>query len=369
MKNVLIINNDLKVTEEICNHLSLYMTYTAATGQKALDMARDTKPDLILLYPFLPDMDGFSVLDQLQYHPQLKSIPVILLTYDDSPSFQTRGLKSGVVDFILMESNRPLNQIMDWEILKYRIDMHLQFGEYRTSLEHSVEELENSIGLSFAELIECKDYNFSGHIIRTERYTEYLALALYKEGTFPAFLSLGAIEDITKAVPFHDIGKIGISDEILCKQGPLDAEELKIARSHTTIGAKILDDIYNKIPSKSYFKTAGIIARSHHERYDGKGYPDGISGENIPLSCRIVSVANVYDACTNDRIYHRAMSHEDACREIEKGIGSEFDPKIAEIFLERKNEIAFLKEELTALSDSLGKLPFVYSPVPAEISF
>lgn len=357
MKDILVVDDDLQIVEAICSQLPSYQTQKVTTGRMAIEMARTIRPDLILLDLVMPNMDGFSVLDQLQQHPELQNIPVILLCPDDSPAFQERGLKSGVVDFILKESGCPPAEVIDWEILQYRVDLHLQLGEYRASLENSVCELENNIGLSFAELIEYKDNNYSGHVMRTERYAEFLALALYNEGTFPGYLNLEYIQDFSRAVLFHDIGKIGISEEILRKRGRLSDTELQTARSHTKIGASILDGIHERIPNRPYFKMAGIIARGHHERYNGLGYPDGFSGGNIPLACRILSVVNVYDACTSDRVYHAAMHHEEACKEIEKGRETEFDPKIVDVFLENKDELAQLGEELKILSGKIYKLP------------
>ena len=368
MKNIIVADNDYKIAEEICSHLSSYRTHHSDSGSLALEMAKTMNPDLILLDLHLQERDGFSVLDKLQENSRLANIPVILLTNDDSSSFQARGIKSGVVDFILKRTNCPKDKIIDWETMQFRIDMHLELGEYRVSLEHSISELENNIGLAFAELIECKDYNFSGHIMRTEKYSEFLVHALYNAGTFPLDINPGFMEDLCKAVPFHDIGKIGVSDEILCKRGPLNDDELKAVRSHTSMGAKILDDISKKIPEKPYFKTAGIIAQSHHERYDGKGYPAGLSGENIPLASRIVSVVNVYDACVSERVYHLPMSHEDALKEIEKGSNSEFDPKITKVFLENKNEFARLGNELKEMALKMEKFPAAIPLFPAEIS-
>ena len=353
MKSILIVDDDEIVLEEICSHLPSYRTYKAASGREALEMARLTKPDLILLDVIMPRMDGFAILDQLQNHPQLKHIPVIFLTADDSPDLQVKGLRSGAVDFILKSAERPL----DWELLHYRIEMHLNLGEYRISLEHSVFEMEANIGLSFAELIECKDYNFSGHVMRTERYAELLSLMLFDEKLFSAELNLSFIENLSRAVPFHDIGKIGISDEILSKAGRLTEEELKTARSHTIIGANILNSIHERIPDRLYFKMASIIARNHHERFDGKGYPDGLSKEDIPLCCRIVAVVNVYDACVSERVYHMPMTHWDACMEIEKGRDTEFDPWITDVFLQHSSKFARLAEEMKSQTKYLGKMP------------
>ena len=350
MKHILIVNSDEKTTDEICACLSAYQTCLAATGRAALEMVRLNKPDLILLDIDMPDLDGFSILDQLHLHSRFQYIPVILFSEDVSPEFQLKALKSGAVDFIY----KPV----DLEILHHKVELHLKFGEYKVSLERSVNEMEDNIGLCFAELIECKDYNFSGHIIRTERYAEFLAIALYNARVFSAELNLKFIENLRKAIPFHDIGKIGISDTILLKQGPLDDGERKIVRTHTTIGAKILNDIHDLLPGRDYFKAASIIARGHHERFDGKGYPDGFSGDNIPLYCRIAAVANVYDACVNERIYRSPMSHEDACNEIKKGSGSEFDPRVADVFLQNSKKFARLGEELKSFANHLAKPPF-----------
>ena len=359
MKSILVVDDDKIVLEDICSHLSGYRTYQAASGRAALESARLNQPDLILLDIDMPGMDGFFVLDQLRQHHQCMRIPVVFLTNDASAEIMVRGLKSGVVDFIV----KPLGCSMDWEILRHRIELHLKLGAYRISLEHSADELEENIGLCFSELLEYKDYNFSGHVMRTERYAEFLSLALYNAGVFSGELSLNAIDDLKRAVIFHDIGKIGISDEILCKQGRLTGEEMQTARAHTIIGEKILNTIHDRIPNRTYFKTAGIIARGHHERFDGRGYPDGLSGKDIPLCCRIVSVVNVYDACVSERVYHPAMDHADACAEIEKGRGGEFDPKIVDVFLRYHREFAGLGEELKTAVQHMGTPPAFMVPV------
>jgi putative two-component system response regulator len=361
MKSILVVVGDEIVREKVCSRLSTYRTHTAGSGRVALEISRLVKPDLILLDSDLPGMDGFSALDQLQSHPLLQHIPVILFTHDNSPETQAKGLKSGAVDFICTLQNG----LPDWEILLHRVDQHLRLGEYRVSLEHSVREMEDNIGLCFAELIECKDLNYSGHVMRTERYAEFLALSLYGAEAFPSELSLSFIETLKRAVPFHDIGKICISEEILLKPGRLTDEELKTVWTHTVIGAKILNDIHDRLPGKPYFKMASLIARGHHERFDGKGYPDGFSGKDIPLCCRIVSVVNVYDACVTERVYHPPMTHEDACAEILKGRGSEFDPRIVDVFLQHNNAFARLGEELRSLSKQIE--PLSPQEIPAEL--
>ncbi|MDR2072441.1 MAG: response regulator [Spirochaetaceae bacterium] len=338
MKSILVVDDDEVILESICAQLSVYKTYAAPTGRWALEMARLLRPNLILLDINMPGMDGFDVLTQLQQQQGLRDIPVIFLTASEDPLIQLRGLKSGAVDFI----HKPVNR----DILHHRIRLHLQFAAYTRSLEQSIEELEDHIGYAFADLIECKDYNFSGHVLRTGKYAELLGLSLYGRGVLVPELDLGFIDTMTRATPFHDIGKIGINEEILRKKGPLTGEEFKTVQGHTLIGAGILKDIYEQLPSRDYFKMAELIARFHHERYDGTGYPFGFSGDHIPLCCRIVAVANVYDACVSDRVYHPAMEHSAACEEICRGRGTEFDPQIVDVFLENSDRFARLKDEL-----------------------
>ncbi|MDR2470991.1 MAG: response regulator [Treponema sp.] len=349
MKSVLIADNDELVLEEIGVYLASYRIYPVKTGRTALEMARGLGPDLILLDTGLPDMNGFEVLDQLKAHPRLRHIPVILLVGGRDPALEVRALRSGAADVI----EKPV----DRDILYHRLELHLGLAEYALSLEHAVCELEDNLGLAFAELIEYKDYNFSGHVTRTSRYTELLALALYDERAFPGELTLGFAETLVRAAPFHDIGKIGISEEILRKEGPLDDEERRSVREHTVIGGRILDGIAGRVPGRDYLKTAALIARGHHERFDGSGYPSGLSGGDIPLGCRIVSVVNVYDACVSDRVYHPAMSHRDACAELERGRGTEFDPAALDVFLKHHARFARLGRELWAAEGRMEAFP------------
>ncbi|MDR2313128.1 MAG: response regulator [Spirochaetaceae bacterium] len=348
MKSILVVDDDEVVLESICAQLSLYKTYAAPSGKWALEMARVLRPNLILLDVNMPGMDGFDVLIQLQ-RQGLRDIPVIFLTASEDPLIQIRGLKSGAADFI----HKPVNG----DILYHRIKLHLQFAAYTRSLERSIEEMEDHIGYAFADLIECKDYNFSGHVLRTAKYAELLGLCLYDKGFFSPELTLGFIDTMTRSTPFHDIGKIGISEEILRKKGPLSEDEFKTVRGHTLIGAGILKDIHEQLPGRDYFKTAELIARFHHERYDGTGYPFGFSGDRIPLCCRIVAVANVYDACVSDRVYHPAMEHSAACEEIRRGSGSEFDPRIVDVFLENSGRFDRLKNELQQTASILERSP------------
>jgi putative two-component system response regulator len=251
------------------------------------------------------------------------------------------------MDFI----TRPVNR----EILLHRLELHLQFAAYQSSLENTVKELENSIVTSFAELVECKDDNAGTHVLRTGKYVEILGRKLLETGTFGEELSGGNLDMIVRAAPFHDIGKVGVSDTLLLKEGTLSAEEYGEVKKHTLIGARFLQSIYVRTPEQRYLHFAKLIAESHHEKYDGTGYPRGLAGDRIPLCARIMAVANVYDGCITDRVYRKALSHEEACRIILDGKGTWFDPRVVEAFADIADQFARLKVSIEPLVKMQGK--------------
>jgi putative two-component system response regulator len=335
MKSILIVDDNLSSLKQISAQLAeLYDVSLAKSGELALEICAQEKPDLILLDVEMPGMDGFETLARLRETPSLNQIPVIFLTGNYDTATEIRCLEAGAVDFIVKPANT--------EILSNRINLHLEFSAYQLHLEKMVKELEDNIGISFAELVECKDYNIAGHVQRTGSYAELLARELYDMGTFGAELAAEDIGMIKRAAPFHDIGKIGISDMILLKRGSLTEQEYQEVRRHTIIGSRVLEKVYNHSPNKKYLKMAMTLAEGHHERWDGNGYPNGLKGDDIPLCCRIISVANVYDACVTDRVYRKGMSHEGACREILFGGGTEFDPRIVSVFKRLREKFALM---------------------------
>ena len=325
MKSILIVDDNLVSLKQISVQLAKsYEIYLAKSGELAIQICGKEKPDLILLDVEMPDMDGFETIVQLKKNPELKHVPVIFLTGNHDAATEVKCLESGAMDFI----TKPVNA----DILRHRIELHLQFSTYQLNLEHTVKELEDNIGIAFAELLDCKDYNVAGHVMRTGEYVELIIKQLLEENAFGDELTPEDINVIKRATPFHDIGKIGISDIILLKRAALsDVERREICR-HTTIGAHVLQTIYDRTPNQYYLKTAITIAEGHHERYDGTGYPRGLKGNNIPLCCRIMAVANVYDGCITDRVYRKGLTHEEACNVIFTGRGTEFDPQIVDAF-------------------------------------
>jgi putative two-component system response regulator len=249
---------------------------------------------------------------------------VIFLTGDHDPETEVRGLALGAMDFITKPAIKA--------ILLHRIEMHLCIAAYQARMENTVLVMSESIATSLAELIEYRDKNTGEHVVRTSKYVDCLGRELFKNGLFVEELSGPELGMMTRAAPLHDIGKIAISDRILLKPGKLSAEEFAVMKSHTEIGAEIVERMYQRTPNQSYLQYARLITAYHHERFDGKGYPEGLEGDNIPLCARIMAVADVYDALTSNRIYHAAVSHAEACRMIIDGSGTSFDPRVVDAF-------------------------------------
>jgi putative two-component system response regulator len=261
----------------------------------------------------------------------LRRIPVIYLTANRDTETELKALASGAKDFV----TKPFEK----DILRHRISLHIRFNQYQHHLEDTVKELEDSMVTSFSGLIECRDGNTGGHVVRTRQYVEILGSFLVDRGLFPEDLNRRELGLIVRAAPLHDIGKIGVSDAILLKAGKLTDEEYEQMKAHTVIGARIIDKMYRRAPTQHYLNYAKKIAESHHERWDGKGYPKGLVAEEIPLCSRIMAVADVYDALVEDRIYRPALPHDSAMRIMASERGKIFDPVLLDVFLE--NDPAF----------------------------
>jgi putative two-component system response regulator len=333
MKQILVVDDNLANLKQISVQLAdSYRVLLAKSGSQALQIITRERPDLILLDVEMPEMDGFETLGRLKRNAGLSWIPVIFLTASNETSAEIKALESGAVDFI----TKPIEK----SILLHRIGLHLRLSEYQLYLENTVKALEDGIITSFSDIIEYRNEATGGHVTRTSRYVEYLGQELMKKQMFVDELTEKNLELIVRATPLHDIGKIGVSDVILLKPAMLNDEEYSIMKRHTTIGAELLRNMYKRTPTQNYLKYAILIAESHHERYDGKGYPSGLKGDEIPLCARIMSVADVYDALVDTRVYKKNISHEDSCRIICSGLGSQFDPRVVEAFQAVQEKLA-----------------------------
>ena len=333
MKRLLIVDDNIVNLRQAQMLLAdNYSVMLAKSGEAALSICAKERPDMILLDVNMPDMDGFETIKRLKQDTELRQIPVFFLTASNSTETEIAALEAGAADFV----TKPINK----EILLHRLSLHLNLVDYQTSLEKSVRALEDSIVASFAELVDGKKDNTGNHVLRTAKYVNLLGNKLLARGKFVEELSGGTLDMIVRGTPFHDIGKLGVSDVLLLKLDPLTEDEYSEIKKHTTIGAKLLKTIYERVPTQHYLDYARIIAEGHHERYDGKGYPHGLSGDEIPLCCRLVSVANVYDACLTERVYRKALNHEEACRVLFEGQGTLFDPNLISVFEDVSDKFA-----------------------------
>ena len=333
MKKILVVDDNLSILKQISAHLAgEYEVLLAKTGSLALQICIKEEPDLILLDIEMPDMDGFEVINRLKLNPYLDRIPVVFLTANHSAEFEIKALEMGAKDFIM----KPVEK----SILLHRIELHLRFTSYQLQTEKNVVALSDSMATSFAELIECRDENTGGHVVRTSKYVEIIGVELIDQGLYPEELNLTELQLMVRAAPLHDIGKIAISDSILLKAGRLDDVEFTRMKRHAEIGSAILERMYQRMPAQRYLRYACLISGSHHERYDGKGYPRGLSKNSIPLCGRIMAVADVYDALIETRVYRKGMNHDQASGLICEGKWTQFDPDVVDAFIKLQGQIA-----------------------------
>jgi putative two-component system response regulator len=333
MKRILVVDDNLSILKQIAVHLADdYEVSLAKSGLLAMQICMKEKPDLVLLDIEMPGMDGFDVIARMRQNPYLDRIPVIFLTASHDVSTEIRALESGARDFI----TKPVEK----SILLHRVELHLRFASYQAQAEQTVTAISDSIAASFAELIECRDEQTGGHVVRTSKYVELLGNRLIEQGNFLSDLGTMELQMMVRAAPLHDIGKVAISDRILLKAGRLDDTEFSRMKRHADIGAAILERMFWRTPAQSYLRYAVLIAKNHHERYDGRGYPEGLKGEEIPLCGRIMAVADVYDALIDNRVYRSSMGHSQASGIILEGRGTHFDPRIVEAFSDIQDRFA-----------------------------
>ncbi|MFI3217171.1 MAG: two-component system response regulator [Methylococcales bacterium] len=319
-----------------------YKVKVANNGEKALKISQSqTPPDLILLDIMMPVMDGYEVCRQLKANPQTQHIPVIFLTAKTDATDETKGLEIGAIDYI----TKPINPA----ILMARVKTHLDIKRMQDFLRNQNSFLEAEIIKrtreitaiqdvtihAMASLAETRDNETGNHIRRTQNYVRVLAQKLRHHPRFSHFLDDdNIIELLYKSAPLHDIGKVGIPDKILLKPGRFEPEEFEVMKQHPALGrSAILNAEYELGLEVPFLKYAKEIAYAHQEKWDGSGYPLGLAGDNIPISARLMAVADVYDALISRRVYKEGMSHEQAVQLIIEGRGSHFDPDITDAFL------------------------------------
>lgn len=327
-----------------------YDVRVATNGSKALQIVGSLHPpDLILLDIGLPGMDGYQVCESLQADRLTRDIPVIFLTGKTDIQDEIKGFELGAVDYITKPLSPPK--------LRARIKTQLMlldakhFLKRQNSLleERIIERtrenwmLQDATIIALASLAETRDNETGNHIRRTQNYVRLLARKLQDHPRFSDYLSDRQIERLYKSASLHDIGKVGIPDSILLKPAKLTPDEFRIMQTHTTLGRDAIANAEQQLVAGSQFlQLAREIAFSHHERWDGAGYPLGLIGDEIPISARLMALADVYDALISKRVYKPAFPHDKAVRMILEGRGTHFDPAVTDAFQELSEEFRAL---------------------------
>lgn len=334
-----------------------YNVSLACDGEEALDLLRQSSFDLVLLDLMMPIKDGFEVLSEIKEDENLLSIPVIMITALDDNSSAARCIRMGAEDYL----TKPFDPIL----LKARVGaclerkrLHDQEAHYLERIERYNNELEDRVraqveqitsaqlGAIFAmsKLAESRDPETGEHLERMREYCKVLSMSLAKKAKYQGLIDEEFITNIYAASPLHDIGKVGIEDRILLKPGPLTADEWNIMKKHPVIGAETLREVERQHPGNSLIQMGIDIAASHHEKWDGSGYPFGLKGEEIPLVARIMALGDVYDALSSKRCYKDAYGHEKSCQILIEGRGSHFDPDVVDTFAEIQDEFLRIRE-------------------------
>ncbi|MBB2495717.1 response regulator [Aquipseudomonas ullengensis] len=323
-----------------------YRVKVANSGEKALRISHTgTPPDLILLDIMMPDMDGYEVCQRLKQDPATRDIPVIFLTAKVAVEDERKGFELGAVDYITKPISPPIvmARVKTHLAMKAQADFLRDQNDYLeqevTKRTREVMAIQDVTILAMASLAETRDSDTGNHIRRTQFYVKALAEKLKSHPRFAATLTDHYITMLFKSAPLHDIGKVGIPDRILLKPGKFTPEEFEIMKSHTTLGRDAIAHAEELLGMKvEFLSMAKEIAYAHQEKWNGSGYPEGISGDDIPVSARLMAVADVYDALISRRVYKEGMPHEKAVDIIAEGRGSHFDPDMVDAFLELQEQ-------------------------------
>ena len=332
----------------LSNH---YDVYALPSADKLFEFLKHITPDLILLDIDMPGMTGYEAITLLKVDRQYADIPVIFVTADNSESAEYDGLALGAIDYV----TKPFTPAL---LLK-RIENHLliqsqklRLQDFTDNLLKMVKEktqqifgLQNAIMSTMAELVEFRDIITGQHISRTQQYLKKLAEQLIEDGVYVDELLVWNMDVILLSSQLHDVGKIAISDTVLNKPGKLSPEEFEIMKTHAQKGLEIIEKMEHSAEFVTPMDHAKFFAGTHHEKWDGSGYPRGLAGINIPLEGRIMAIADVYDALISVRPYKKSFTADESAKIIIDGAGTHFDPALTETFKKVKNDFANIAVE------------------------
>lgn len=338
-KNILVVDDtltSLNMIEQILKEK--YVISLASSGMQAIQMLESKIPDLILLDIKMPVMDGFETFKWIHKNKRTANIPIIMMGMETNDDYEAISLELGAVDFI----RKPIQRL----IITKRIDNQLRLSDEMSKIEKIIknktmefENLQDMFSVGFAEIVESRDGTTGGHIKNTTKYFEIFVNAISRDNKYKATMTSEYVRNLVRAAPLHDIGKIGINDSILLKGESLSKEEFEQMKKHTIIGGEVLQNVLEGIKDVDFLSIAKDMALFHHERWDGTGYSLGLSGEDIPLCARILSIVDVYDALTAKRPYKEPFSHDNAIKIILDGSGTFFDPSLIDIFIKIEDNV------------------------------
>jgi putative two-component system response regulator len=327
MKTIFVVDDNnvnlLAAKEALSKH---YDVFTLASAAAMFELVENVTPDLILLDIMMPEINGFEALKRLKAEARYAFIPVIFLTSKNDAPTEALGFELGAVDFMSKPFSEP--------VLLNRIKRHLAIEELIYGRTERLLRLQNSMVSVLAKMVENRDKLTGRHIERTTEYIRILLNAMYKRNIYVQEIKGWDLEVVISSARLHDIGKVIVTDIILNKPGRLNIDEFEDMKRHAAEGEKIIDSIMAESGDEIFLQNAKLFAGSHHERWDGTGYPRGLAGTEIPLQGRIMAIADVYDALVNVRPYKEAIAHEEAVEVVRLGRGKHFDPQIVDVFLE-----------------------------------
>jgi putative two-component system response regulator len=365
---ILVVDDSPDSLELISSELmKYYEVHVATDGMRCLELARRVRrPDLILLDVMMPGMDGYEVCRRLKANPDTADIPVLFLSGRTAAEDERIGLEIGAEDYLA----KPVNPA----VMLARVRAHLRLKAAADYLRDQNSFLEREVArrvrelsavqditiYAMATLAETRDNETGNHIRRTQNYVITLATKLAENSKYAVQLPRQDIELLYKSAPLHDIGKIGIPDRILLKPGRLTPEEFEIMKTHAAIGKSSIQAAEQLVGMPdSFLRFAKEIAGSHHEKWDGSGYPEGLAGEAIPLSARLMALADVYDALISKRVYKEAFSHEVARNIIVQGNGTHFDPAVIDAFIALEQDFIDIAKRFSDNDAELTAAPSV----------
>ncbi|MDR0501412.1 MAG: response regulator [Coriobacteriales bacterium] len=328
-----------------------FKVYPLPSAEVMFDLLENLIPDLILLDVEMPEVNGYEAIRKIKADPKLRQIPIIFLTALNDVNSELEGLTLGAVDYVTKPFSGPLliqrinNQL---ELEAQRHELEIFNDNLRGLVEQRTEEIQKlqlAMLNVMADLVEFRDANTGGHVTRTQRYMLMLLHEMKRQGVYQAQTADWDLETIAFSSQLHDVGKIAISDTILNKPSKLTDEEFEIMKTHVTSGIKIILRVAEDAGESDFLHHALLVASGHHEKWDGTGYPNGISGTDIPLQGRLMAIADVYDALVSSRPYKKPFSTDAARDIILEGTNTHFDPELVKIFASVANKFAEIAKD------------------------